>query len=345
MSGNESEYEVELFKEKGFSQKKCPECNRFFWTLGDKETCGEPPCDEYSFIRNPPTKKKLSLHEMRELYLRFFERNNHTRIQRYPIVARWREDVFFTQASIYCFQPWVILGVIKPPANPLTISQTCVRFNDIDNVGKTGRHFTMFEMMAHHSFNTPDNYVYFKDETVELCHRLLTEDLHINPEEISYIEAQWMGGGNSGPCFETLVGGVELATLVFMMYKEENGEKKRMNMQVVDTGYGLERFTWLTQGTSSAYEAVFGEVLLRLKKEAGILGDEEILSEYSKVAGLMNVESNVDLKILRKKVAERLEITPEKLHREMGPMENLYAICDHTRALMFMLQDGVMPSN
>ena len=51
MSGNESAYEVELFKEKGFRQKKCPECNRFFWTLGDKETCGEPPCDEYSFIR------------------------------------------------------------------------------------------------------------------------------------------------------------------------------------------------------------------------------------------------------------------------------------------------------
>ena len=47
-----------------------------------------------------------------------------------------------TQASIYDFQPWVLNGVVEPPYNPLTISQTCVRFNDIDNVGKTGRHFT-----------------------------------------------------------------------------------------------------------------------------------------------------------------------------------------------------------
>jgi len=236
MPRNESEYEVELFKEEGFQRRRCPKCNRFFWSLGDRKTCGEPPCDEYSFIGNSPTKKGLNLHEMRELYLRFFERNDHTRIHRYPIVARWRDDVFFTQASIYCFQPWVLLGVVKPPANPLTISQTCVRFNDIDNVGKTGRHFTMFEMMAHHSFNTKDNFVYFKDKTVELCHRLLVEDLGIDPKEISYIEAQWAGGGNSGPCFETLVRGVELATLVFMMYKEENGKKKEMEMQVVDTG-------------------------------------------------------------------------------------------------------------
>ncbi len=345
MPRNESEYEVELFKEEGFQRRRCPKCNRFFWSLGDRKTCGEPPCDEYSFIGNSPTKKGLNLHEMRELYLRFFERNDHTRIHRYPIVARWRDDVFFTQASIYCFQPWVLLGVVKPPANPLTISQTCVRFNDIDNVGKTGRHFTMFEMMAHHSFNTKDNFVYFKDKTVELCHRLLVEDLGIDPKEISYIEAQWAGGGNSGPCFETLVRGVELATLVFMMYKEENGKKKEMEMQVVDTGYGLERFTWLSQGTSSAYEAVFGDILSKLKKEANISEDERILSEYSQVAGLMNIKNKVDLNILRKRVAERLRINLEKLLAEIEPMENLYAICDHTRALMFILQDGVVPSN
>lgn len=339
------EYEVELFKEQGFERKQCKKCKRFFWTLGERKTCGEPPCEEYSFIGDSPMKKKLNLGEMRETYLSFFEKNNHTRISRYPVIARWRDDVFFTQASIYCFQPWVTTGVVKPPANPLTISQPCLRFNDIDNVGKTGRHFTMFEMMAHHAFNTKENFVYFKDRTVELCHRFLTEDLGINKEDISYIEALWSGGGNSGPCFETLVGGVELATLVFMMYEGVGKGRKEMEMQVVDTGYGLERFVWLSLATPSAYEAVFGNVLEKLKKESRFECDEKILAEYSKVAGLMNVETAKDLDELRRRVAERLGITPKKLYHEIFPMENLYAICDHTKSLAFMLKDGIIPSN
>ncbi len=144
-----SEYDLDFFRDEEFIRQKCPKCGRFFWARTEMELCGESPCIEYSFIGNPPTREKHTLHETREKYLSFFERNGHTRINRYPITARWRDDVFFTQASIYGFQPWVISGVVEPPANPLTISQTCVRFNDIDNVGRTGSHLTMFEMMAH----------------------------------------------------------------------------------------------------------------------------------------------------------------------------------------------------
>ena len=145
--------------------------------------------------------KVLSLHETREAYLSFMEQNGHGRVKRYPIVARWRDDVFFTQASIYDFQPWVLNGVIDPPANPLTISQTCVRFNDIDNVGKTGRHFTFFEMLAHHAFNKEGKRdLSSKDRTVELCHRFFTESLGTDPRKMRYIEEWWEGGGNAGPC-------------------------------------------------------------------------------------------------------------------------------------------------
>jgi len=339
-----SDYEVELFRSEGFKRKECSKCGKAFWSLGEGDTCGEPPCEEYTFIGNSPIQKEFNLHDMREFYLSYFEKNGHRRISRYPIVARWRGDTFFTVASISCFQPWVLNQTIEPPANPLTMSQTCLRFNDIDNVGKTGRHLTEFEMMAHHAFNTKEKEIYFKDKTVELCHNLLLE-LGIPAEGITYLEADWAGGGNSGPCFEVIVGGVELATLVFMMYKDTPDGKKEMPMQVVDTGYGLERFTWLSQGSPSAYEAIFGEVLERMKNEAGISPHQEILAEYSKVAGMMNVESKSDLDTLREKVAERLGISVDKLVENISPMENLYAVCDHTRALMFMLNDGVVPSN
>lgn len=341
------EYELEYFKTNKFLRKKCPSCGRYFWTQDtNKKICGEPPCGEYTFIGNSPMNKSMNLHEMRNFYLKFFEENGHTIVNRYPITARWRDDVFFTQASIYDFQPHVLNGSVEPPANPLTISQPCVRFNDIDNVGKTGRHFTMFEMMAHHAFNKKDNFVYFKDKTVELCNTLLTQKLGIKPEHISYVEEEWSGGGNAGPCFEVIVDGIELATLVFMMYKENDGKMELMDMQVVDTGYGLERFVWMSQGKENAYESVFD--LKFLKDKFNIKENNEtkkILGEYSKVAGFFNVESKKDLKEIRKEVAKKIGIEIEELKKIVLPYENIYTIADHSRALMFLLNDGVVPSN
>ncbi len=338
-------YEVELFKEKGFRRVKCQSCGRFFWTFGEQEICGDPPCEEYSFIGNSPTKKKFNLHEMREAFLSFFEKRKHPRIARYPVVSRWRDDTFFTIASISCYQPWVLNRTIEPPANPLVMSQTCLRFNDIDNVGKSGRHLTLFEMMAHHAFNTKENFVYFNDKTVELCHEFLIS-LGVPEKEVAYVEEQWAGGGNSGPCFEVVVRGNEVATLVFMMYDDlPNGKKKEMEMQVVDTGYGLERFAWLSLGTPNVYEAIFPSVLEKLKREAKVESDKKILGEYAKLAGMVNVESNLDVKELREKVAKRIGMGKGELEGYVLPLEHLYTICDHTKALMFILNDGMVPSN
>jgi alanyl-tRNA synthetase len=340
-----SEFDLAFFKEQGFKRTQCPKCKRYFWSLGDWATCGEPPCEEYTFIGHSPMNQRLTLHEMREAYLSFFEENGHGRVKRYPIVARWRDDVFFTQASIYDFQPWVLNGVIEPPFNPLTISQTCVRFNDIDNVGKTGRHFTFFEMCAHHAFNKEGRFIYFKDRTVELCHRFFTERLGTDPGKMRYVEEWWEGGGNAGPCVEVILDGVEVATLVFMMYRDTPEGRKPMEMTVVDTGYGLERMTWVSQGVSSAYEAVFGPVVEWLKGLACVRPDPLVLTEYSKVAGATNMRTAADVRRIRETTAERIGIGYEELMRTVAPLEDIYVICDHSRALMLMLNDGVVPSN
>ncbi len=342
----ESEYEVELFRIQGFVRQTCAKCGKAFWSLGTHETCGEAPCQEYDFIGASPFKKKLSYRAMREDFLSFLDQNGHARVKRYPIVARWRDDVFFVQASVYPFQPWVISGEASPPANPLAISQPCVRFIDIDNVGKTGQHFTMFEMMAHHAFNFPGRPVYWKDRTVELCHRFLTERLGLEPTMVRYKESWWEGGGNSGPCMEVVFGGAEAATLVFMQNRDVNGRRVPMETQVVDTGYGLERLTWLSQGSTSAYEAVFGETLAYLKRATGAKRvDDRFLREYSKVAGMFKVESLADIREIRQRTAERLGIPVEDIVTQVAPLEALYTLCDHARALVFLLGDGVVPSN
>ena len=61
-----------------------PQMQQVLLSLGDWETCGEPPCEEYTFIGHSPMNKPLSLHETREAYLSFYEKNGHGRVKRYP---------------------------------------------------------------------------------------------------------------------------------------------------------------------------------------------------------------------------------------------------------------------
>ncbi|WP_048160607.1 alanine--tRNA ligase [Thermococcus sibiricus] len=349
-----------MFKEEGWLRKTCKVCGKPFWTIDpDRETCGDPPCDEYEFIGKPGIPRKYTLEEMREAFLSYFERKNHGRVKRYPVLPRWRDDVLLVGASIMDFQPWVISGEADPPANPLTISQPSIRFTDIDNVGITGRHFTIFEMMAHHAFNYPGKPIYWMDETVEYAYEFFTKDLGMKGEDITFKENPWAGGGNAGPAFEVLYRGLEVATLVFMQYKlappdadpsqivEIKGDKYvPMDTRVVDTGYGLERLVWMSQGTPTAYDAVLGYVVKPLKRMAGIDKiDDRILMENSRLAGMFDIEDMGDLRVLRETVAKNVDMAPDELTRLVRPYELIYAIADHTKALTFMLADGVVPSN
>ena len=97
--------------------------------------------------------------------------------------------------------------------------------------------------------------------------------------KITYKENPWVGGGNGGEALEVLAGGLELATLVFMDLEEDpegeielKGIKfKRMPRSIVDTGYGLERLVWASQGTSTIYESVFPDAVSFLTKEANLV--------------------------------------------------------------------------
>ena len=367
MSELEAEYRLDYFEEEGFHRKECPVTGVHFWTRDpDRETCGEPPADDYSFIDNPGFDEAYTLSEMRETFLSFFEDNGHERIQPYPVAAnRWRDDVLLTQASIYDFQPLVTSGQTPPPANPLTVSQPCIRMQDIDNVGKTGRHTMAFEMMAHHAFNTREDVeneyayegeVYWKDRTVELCDQFF-EHMGADLEEITYIEDPWVGGGNAGPAFEVLYRGAELATLVFMsMEQDEEGEYEMkdgnryspMDTYIVDTGYGLERWTWVSQGTPTVYEAIYPDTIEFLKDNAGIaLTDEEseLVHRAAKLSGYLDIDEIEDLTAARADVADQLGVDADELAGLLEPLETIYAIADHCRTLAYMFGDEIVPSN
>ncbi len=355
----EEEYQLEYFKTQGLTRKVCKSCGSAFWTRdSSRETCGDAPCESYNFIGNPIFRTH-TLDSMREAYLSFFEKHGHTRIERYPVVARWRDDIYLTIASIADFQPYVTGGVVPPPANPLTISQPCIRLNDLDSVGRSGRHLTTFEMMAHHAFNTPSEEIYWKDRTVELCDQFIAS-IGGDITKVTYKEHPWIGGGNAGPSVEVLIGGLEIATLVFMSLGRQkttgtgyalNGEMYYpMKLRIVDTGYGLERLVWASKGSPTIYDAVFPEMVSRVMSAAGLshmLDNKDytkILALNAKFAGLMDI-SGTNLFQLRKKVAAAIDVSPEKLDKMITPIEKVYAIVDHTRCLAYMLGDCIVPSN
>ncbi|WP_299525771.1 alanine--tRNA ligase [uncultured Methanobrevibacter sp.] len=337
---------LEIFNKLGYKKQTCKTCGHEFYAQVDRDTCGDAPCDEYEFIGNPATDKPYTLYEIQQVFREFLEKEGHTPIKRYPILAkRWRDDVFLVGASIFCFQPWVTSGMVKPPANPLEIEQPSVRLNDVDNVGRTGRHMTCFTMGSHTVINTEDNFVYWEDETIRLCHEFF-KYIGINTEEICFIKSWWSGGGNEGPCYEVCVRGVELATLVFIQYKTlDDGEKEEIPIKVVDTGYGLERIAWISQGTPTAYDACFAPVVDKLKDLTNVKVNTDILARNAQIAGMMDIEDIGDIKELRQQVANSLGITLDELLESAEPMEAIYIIADHTRCLAFMLADGIIPSN
>ncbi len=355
----QDEYQLDYFKENGFMRKTCPKCGTNFWTRDEEtEFCGDPPCVSYSFIGAPVFRKEYDISSMREAYLSFFEKHGHTRVDRYPVIARWRDDIYLTIASIADFQPFVTSGLVPPPANPLTISQPCIRLDDLDAVGRSGRHLTTFEMMAHHCFNSRGNEIYWKDRTVELCDTLLA-DLGCDLNAVTYKENPWAGGGNAGPSVEVMVGGLELATLVFMDLKQVKGGSieikgetyEKMDNYIVDTGYGLERFVWASKGSPTIYDAVFPKIVNELMDLAGIehsIDNPEyarMFSQNARFAGVMDISGQANLLQLRKRVADAIGTTVEKLQKLMVPVETVYAITDHSRCLAFMLGDGIIPSN
>ena len=208
-------YPVKTFKNLGYTRTRCEKCKKYYWRHSEKQTtCGDSACvGKYEFIGRGTGigrdgKKKITYADAWKTFEKSLTnaRIPATAIERYPVVARWRSDVDYVAAGIYCFQPYCVTGELDPPANPLICPQFCVRFNDLDNIGITGRHYSGFIMLGIQVFNYPGQYHYFKDECTEFNYNWLVNELGISPDEITFIEDVWAGGGNCGPCIEYFVG-------------------------------------------------------------------------------------------------------------------------------------------
>lgn len=343
----ESHYVVNLFRERGFVRKTCPSCGVGFWTLDPKkETCTDASCQPYEFIGKKVTRRSWNYVSQWGLFEQFFKKEGHAPIKRYPVIDRVRPDLYFTIASIQDFQR-IENGkmVFVYPENPLIVPQPCLRFSDIGSVGVSGRHLTSFMMPGQHAFGFPKQ-GYFKDRCMELSFRFLTEDMGVKPEDVVYKEDLWAMPDFSafGPCMETVINGLEVATHVFMQYTRAGNGYRQLDTLVNDTGWGHERLVWLSNGTETMYDCIFGPALDSLQLQTGIRPTKNFAT-YARFASMLDTDEIKDVTKARETVAKKVGLDPKQLLEEIEPLQALYAIADHTRTLLFAITDGGIPSN
>lgn len=338
-------YATSVLNKEGFMRKKCS-CGTQFWTThATREVCGDPSCSGgFDVVSNNPAKVKLSYVDTWKEIVKLLEPRGYKSIKRYPVVARWNPTAEYTMASIAAFQPYVISGEVEPPAKKLLIPQFCLRFGDIDNVGITGSHMTGFVMIGQHQFVSEEEWS--QAQAFQDIYDFITISVGISKEELTLHEDAWAGGGNYGPCMEFFSRGVELMNQVYMMFEQTPNGNLPLKIKVLDMGLGMERVTWFSQGLPNIYEATFPYVLTKLREIAHIEMDFDLYNRFSAYSAYLNIDEVEDINAAWADVANKLGIDDaEELKSKILPMTGLYSVAEHTRALLFAISDGGLPSN
>ncbi len=338
-------YHAKIFSEEGFVRKECKECGKGFWTPDDsRELCGDAEHEGYSFIKKSPGKEGYA--DFWKVFARFFSDNGHSEISSYPVVSRWRQDLYFTIASIQDFQR-IEDGRMsfEYQKNPLIVPQICLRFNDIPNVGVTGRHLTSFMMAGQHSFNYPKD-GYWRDETMRLDYDFLTNHVGVKKKDLSYVEDVWAMGDFSefGSCMEGFAGGLELVNNVFTEFEYSEGKIGELESKVVDVGWGFERLMWYKTGAQTIYDATFPDVIGKIYKTSGIKPDHNMYARVASLSGKIDIAERTGSKA-EEELIKAAGIEKKVYESVIKPQQAVYAMADHTRTLLFAINDGALPSN
>ena len=336
---------IDSLIELGLKRYKCKVCGKNFWSFTEKDKCGDVDCiGEYTFFNKNISSLKASYEEIWKDFSYFFKKTKHKEIKRYPVVARWRDDIYFVEAAIDDFAPYVIKGVAEPPANPLVIPQICLRFNDINNVGLSGRHLTSFIMAEEAAFNTKKKKTYFDNEAIKYITNWILNGLKIKKEELTFIEDAWAGAGYAGSCLEYFAGGLELGNQVYMRYVINDNKLEEIPTKTIDMGAGLERWSWVVNNTPTIYEATFPKVIEFIKSKVGVNYDNEKIKKAYEYIGKMDFEKT-RIEDAIKAIAEETKTDEEEIKKLLSDMQAIYSIADHSRTLLVAIHDGALPSN
>ena len=294
--------------------------------------------------------KVYGVNELREMFLRYFESKDHLRMKSFSLVPHNDDSLLLINSGMAPLKPY-FTGQEIPPRKRVTTCQKCIRTGDIENVGKTARHGTFFEMLGNFSFGD-----YFKHEAIPFAWEFLTEvvgldpdrlypsvyvdddeafaiwhdEMHIDPSRIFKFGKEdnfWEHGeGPCGPCSEIYY---------------DRGEKYGCGKPTCTVGCDCDRYVEVWNIVFSQFDndghGHYSDLIQKnidtgmgLERLAMVVQDEE---------SLYTIDTN------RALLEEACGLAGVKYHEDHDKDISLRIITDHTKSCTFMISDGIMPSN
>ena len=296
--------------------------------------------------------KYFGLNELREMFLSFFETKGHLRLPSFPLIPKDDPSLLLIPAGMAPMKPW-FKGEEEPPRTRVCTCQKCIRTPDIDNIGKTDRHGTYFEMLGNFSFGD-----YFKKEAIAWSWEFLTspdwvglesdrlypsvytdddeafniwnKDIGIPAEKITRLGKEdnfWEhGAGPCGPCSEVYY---------------DRGIEHGCGKPTCGPGCDCDRYIeiWNNVFTQFDNDGQNNYTELKQKNIDTGMGLERLACVVQNVGSLFEVDTVMN-------ITNRVsEIVGVKYHEDKEKDVSLRIITDHIRSSTMMICDGVLPSN
>ena len=294
--------------------------------------------------------KEYGVNELRRMFLDFFESKGHLKMKSFSLVPHNDKSLLLINSGMAPLKPY-FTGAEIPPRRRVTTCQKCIRTGDIENVGKTARHGTFFEMLGNFSFGD-----YFKDEAIHWSWEFLTEVVGLDPQRLYpsvYLDDEeafdiwnkeigipkdrifkfgkednfWEhGAGPCGPCSEIYY---------------DRGEKYGCGKPGCTVGCDCDRYMeiWNNVFTQFDNDGHNNYTELVQKNIDTGMGLERLASVVQDVDSIFDVDT---VRALRDKVCEFAHC---QYHADDAKDVSIRLITDHIRSATFMISDGIMPSN
>ena len=294
--------------------------------------------------------KQYGVNELRKMFLEFFESKDHLAMKSFSLVPVNDNSLLLINSGMAPLKPY-FTGAEIPPRRRVTTCQKCIRTGDIENVGKTARHGTFFEMLGNFSFGD-----YFKREAISWSWEFLTEVVGLDPNRLYpsvYLEDDeafdiwnkeigiaperifrfgkadnfWEhGAGPCGPCSEIYY---------------DRGEKYGCGKPDCTVGCECDRFieVWNNVFTQFDNDGHNNYTELVQKNIDTGMGLERLATVVQDVDSIFDVDT---IRSLRDKVCE---IAKCEYHKDADKDVSIRLITDHIRSSTFMISDGIMPTN
>ena len=294
--------------------------------------------------------EKYGVNELRKMFLEFFESKGHLAMKSFSLVPHNDKSLLLINSGMAPLKPY-FTGQEIPPRRRVTTCQKCIRTGDIENVGKTARHGTFFEMLGNFSFGD-----YFKNEAIEWSWEFLTEVVGLDPDRLYpsiYEEDEeafeiwnkkmgipaerifrfgkadnfWEhGSGPCGPCSEIYY---------------DRGEKYGCGSPDCTVGCECDRYMEIWNNVFTQFDndghGHYSE--LEQKNIDTGMGLERLASVVQDVDSIFDVDT---LKALRDHICR---LADTEYGKDAQADISIRVITDHTRSVTFMISDGIMPSN